>query len=103
MRVGDELVAVAVAGDDDDVVAARRRARSTAAAIRSSASHPGELDLLDPERVEHLAHEAHLLAQDVGRRVAVGLVLGVGVVAERGLGAVEGDEHAVGLRGPSAR
>ena len=31
-----------------------------------------------PERVEHLAHESHLLAQDVGRRLAVGLVVGVG-------------------------
>ena len=57
----------------------------------------GEVDLLDPERVEHLADEAHLLAQDVGRRLAVGLVVGVGVVAERGLGTVEGDQHAVGL------
>ena len=56
-----------------------------------------QVDDGDAERVEHLADEAHLLAQDVRRRLAVGLVVGVGVVAERRLGPVEGDQHAVGL------
>ena len=44
VRVLDELVAVAVAGDDDDVVAARRGLRSASVAMMSSASKPGELE-----------------------------------------------------------
>ena len=40
MRVGDELVRVAVAGDDDDVAALRGRGVVASVAITSSASTP---------------------------------------------------------------
>ena len=42
--------------------------------MMSSASKPGDLEDRDAERLDHLAHQPHLLAEDVGRRVAVGLV-----------------------------
>ena len=63
----------------------------------SSASTPDLLDGGDAERVDHLAHQRQLLAQDVGRGDAVGLVLGVPVVAERLLGPVERHGDGVGL------
>ena len=56
----------------------------------------GELAARHTERRQHLAHEPHLLAQRVGRGVAVGLVGHVGLVAERRLGPVEGHQHLVG-------
>ena len=96
VRVLDELVAVAVAGDDDDVVA-------RVAALRGERGDDvvgldaGHLEDRDAERLDHLADQAHLLAQDVGRGVAVGLVGGDALVAERRLGPVEGHRDAVGL------
>ena len=65
--------------------------------MMSSASKPATSSDDDPERLDDLADEAHLLAQDVGRRVPVGLVVGHALVAERRLGPVEGDDDAVGL------
>ena len=56
-----------------------------------------QIDGFDPERGNHLAHQPHLLAEDVGGRLALRLVLGVGDVPERRLRAVEGDDHAVGV------
>ncbi len=69
MRVLDELVAVPVAGDDHDVVAG-------ATALRGERGddvvglEAGDLEDGDPQRLHHLAGEAHLLAEDVGRRLA---------------------------------
>ena len=67
--------------------------------MMSSASNPAQLEHRDVQRLDDLADQAHLLAQDVGRRVAVGLVVGDRLVAERRLGPVERDGDAVG-RGP---
>ena len=53
--------------------------------------------MADAERGEHLAHEAHLLAEDVGCRLALRLVLRFGLVAEGRLRSIEGDEDAVGF------
>ena len=55
------------------------------------------LDDRDAQRLDDLAHETHLLAEDVGRRVPVGLVVGDRFVAERRLGPVERNADAVGL------
>ena len=58
---------------------------------------PQQIDRSDPECGNHLAHQPHLLAEDVGGRLALRLVLGMGDVPERRLRAVEGDDHAVGM------
>ena len=92
----DELIAVAVAGDHDDVVAA----------IPPLGGEGGddvvglETDRLqgrDRHRVEHLAHEPHLLAQDVGGGLALGLVRRGHLVPEGRLGPIERDRDAIGL------
>ena len=62
--------------------------------MMSSASKPGSSSDRDAERVDHLADQAHLLAEDVGRRLAVGLVGVDRLVAERRLGPVERHRHA---------
>ena len=49
-----------------------------------------------PSVSTHLADQAHLLAQDVGRGVAVGLVGGDPLVAERRLRPVERHRDASG-------
>ena len=95
VRVADELVGVAIAGDDDDVVAPRVGLLG-GRGDEVVGLEPGELAHRHPEGVEHLTDEAHLLAQRVGRRLALRLVGRVGLVAERRLGSVEGDEHLVG-------
>ena len=74
VRVLDQLVGVAVAGDDDDV-APRSRAWVARVAMMSSASNAGELDDRDLEGVDHLADQADLLAQDVGGLRPAGLVV----------------------------
>ena len=91
----DELVGVAVAGDDDDVVAAADGLLG-GRGDEVVGLPAGELARRHAERRQHLADEAHLLAQGVGRGVAVGLVRLVGLVAERRLGPVERDQHLVG-------
>ena len=65
--------------------------------MMSSASKPGASMIGMRKRLDDLADESHLLAQDVGRRAAVGLVVGDGLVPERRLGSVERDADAVGL------
>ena len=62
----------------------------------SSASKPTTSMIGTLERFEHLAHQAHLLLEDVGRGLAAGLVVVDHAVTERGLGPVEGNDHAVG-------
>ena len=56
----------------------------------------GHVERDDAKRLDDLADEPHLLAQDVGGGGAVGLVVGDGLVAERRLGPVEGGDDAVG-------
>ena len=77
----DELVAVPVAGDHHDVVTASLALR------RQGGEHvvglePGELVDGEVEHLHDLADEAHLLAQDVGRLLAAGLVVPQHLVAE---------------------
>ena len=95
MRVLDELVAVTVAGDHDDVVA------TSLALGGEGGQHVVGLeatDLVDRqvERLDDLADKAHLLAQDVGRLLAAGLVVIQHHVPERRLRPVEGDCEQVG-------
>jgi hypothetical protein len=96
VRILDELVAVAIAGDDDDVVAASddgvRRRRDQVVGLPA-----GGLELLDAEGVEDLADETHLLSEDVGRRLPLRLVLRFCLVPERRLGPVERHQHPVGV------
>ena len=73
------------------------RAWVASVAMMSSASNPAASMIGMRKRLDDLAHEAHLLAEDVGRRAAVGLVVGDGFVAEGRLGPVERDADAVGL------
>ena len=93
VRVLDELVGVAVAGEDEDVVA-------RLAALRGQRGddvvglEPGRLEDRDPQGLEDLAHEAHLLAEDVGRRVAVALV---GADAARGGRSAAGRSKATAM------
>ena len=95
-RVLDELVRVAIAGDDQHLVALiARLGRERGEDVVGLEA--GGLDDRDAQRLDHLAHEAHLLAEDVGRGAAAGLVVGDALVAERGLGPVEGHADAVGL------
>ena len=93
-RVLDQLVAVAVAGDDDHVatvVAGPGGQRGDDVV----GLDPGLLEGGDLEGVDDLADQTHLLAQDVGRRAAVGLVGLDPLVAERRLRPVEGHRQPV--------
>ena len=96
VRVFDELVGVAVAGDDEHVVA-------TVTGLGGQRGDdvvgfgPGQLDGADAERLDDLVHEPELLAQDVRRRLPVRLVVLDLLVAERRLGPVERDRDRVGL------
>ena len=89
-----QLIGVAVAGDDDHVVTAGDGLVG-GRGDEVVGLPAGQLARGDAEGGQHLTHQAHLLAQRIGRRVAVGLVRGVGLVAEGRLGTVEGDEHRV--------
>ena len=88
-RVLDQLVAVAVAGDHDDrpLVVPGPGGERGDHVVGLVAGH---LEDGDGQRLDHLADEADLLAQDVGRGGAVGLVGVDLLVAERRLGPVEG-------------
>ena len=92
VRVLHQLVRVAVAGDDDDV---DRRVAGLGGEGGDDVVglEARQLDDRDAERLDHLADQAHLLAQDVGRRVAVGLVGVDPLVAEGGFGPVERHRH----------
>ena len=70
---------------------------SATVAKMSSASQPASSTTVTCERVEHLAHQAHLLAKDVGRRRRGWPCRAGWLVAERRLRPVERDHHAVGL------
>ena len=97
VRVAHELVGVAVAGDDDHVDA------GGAGLGRERRDHvvgfdAGDLELGDLQRVEHLVDERQLRAEQVGGRLAAGLVFRieldpVGAAARR----VERDRDVVGL------
>ena len=96
VRVVDQLVAVAVARDDDgrDVLGLGLGGQRRDDVVGLDA---GLVDDRDLQRLDQLAHEPHLLAEDVGARLAVGLVGGHHLVAERRLGAIERDRDQVGL------
>ncbi len=91
----DELVRVPVAGDDDDVetevTAAGGERRDEVVGLVASEVHD-----LDAEGVDDLTHQPHLLPQDVGGCLALGLVLGHRDVAERRLWTVEQHDDTVG-------
>ena len=95
MRIADELIGVAVTGDDDHVVAPRRGLLGSCGDQVISLETRQFADG-DPERVEHLADEPHLLAQRVRRRLPLGLVGRVRLVPEGRLGTVERHQHLVG-------
>ena len=92
----DQLVAVAVAGHDDDVVA-------PVAGLRGQRGDDvvglvaGGLEHRHGEGLEHLSDQPHLLAEDVGCRLALRLVGRRHLVAERGFGPVERDRDQVGV------
>ena len=89
----DELVDVPVAGDDDHVEP-RVPALGGEGGDDVVGLVAGQLEDADAQRLDHLAHQADLLAQDVGRLGPAGLVGGDPLVAERRLGPVERDRHA---------
>jgi hypothetical protein len=74
VRVLDQLVRVAVARDDDHVMAPVTglcgQCGQQVVGLPARRVQGG-----DTQRVEDLAHQPHLLVQDVGRRLALGLVL----------------------------
>ena len=95
MRVFDQLVRVAVAGDDDDVepevsTACCQRRDQVVGLVAREVGH------LDPQRVHDLTHEPHLLAKDVGSGLALCLVLGHGIVPEGRLRTIEQHDDAIG-------
>ena len=96
VRVGHELIGVAVAGDDDrvDPVLGRAGGDRTDHIIGFDSL---ELDRGDPQRVEHLADQRELGGKEVGRLGTVRLVLGVHLVAKRRRGGVERDHDVVGM------
>ena len=92
----DELVGVAVARDDQHLVAVVAGPRGE----RGDDVVGFEARCLDdrqPQRLDDLAHQTHLLPKDVGCRLAVGLVGRDPFVPEGRLGPVEGHGDVVGL------
>ena len=81
VRVGHELVAVAVAGDDHHVDAVgggpRRERRDHVVGLDAR-----DLQRRDLQRVEHLVDQRDLRHEEVGRLLAAALVVGVELVAE---------------------
>ena len=97
VRVGDQLVRVAVARDDDhvDPVGCRVRGERGDHVVGLDAGH---LQLPDLECLEHLVDQGELGGEQVGGLLAAGLVLRVELVAERAAaGGVEDDREVVGL------
>ena len=89
----DELVGVPVAGHDDDVVAPVPGLGGQGGddVVGLEARH---LHHRYAQRLHHLADQAHLLAEDVGGLGPPRLVVGHQLVAEGGLGTVEGYGYA---------
>ncbi len=97
--VAHELVAVAVAGDDDHLVAGVDELVG-GRGDQVVGLPAGQVDRCDADGVEHLADEPHLLAQDVGGGFSLRLVQRFGLVAECGLGTVEGHQRRRRACGP---
>ncbi len=91
----DQLVRVAVTRHDDHVLVAVARLGGQRG-DDVVGLEAGDLQDRDVEGRHHLAHEPHLLAEDVGSLLPTGLVVVEELVAERRLGTVEGDGDAVG-------
>ncbi len=96
VRVGDQLVAVAVTGDDDHVDAvgrgAGRERRDDVVGLDARL-----LQRRDVQRVDDLVDQRDLRDEDVGGLLAVPLVVVVELVAERGARRVEHHGDAVGM------
>ena len=90
-----QLVGIPVAGDDDDVVTPVTGVGGQRGDDVISLD-PRHVDRGHPEGVHHLAHQRHLLTQDVGCRLPLGLVLGVLPMPERRFWPVEGHRHRIG-------
>ena len=96
VRVFDELVGVAIAGDDDDVAAGGGGAGG------ERGDHVVGLDALDlqrgdAQRGDHFVDQRDLRHEQAGRFLAAGLVRVVEVVAERAAGRVEDHDDLVGV------
>ena len=96
VRVVHERVAVAVAGDEDGVdplfVGAGRERRDHVVGLDAFDLQHG-----DVQRLDHLFDERELRHEDVGRLLAVALVVAVEVVAVGAARGVEHDAEVVGL------
>ena len=94
--VAHQLVAIAVAGDDDHrITAAHQLVGGRCDEVVGLPTDAVERS--DPDRVEHLSDKTHLLAENVGGRLALSLVQRFRLVSERRLGPVERDKNPVGL------
>jgi len=96
VRVLDELIAVAVAGDHQHVVAPVARG-GCQRGDDVVGLETGLLEQREPKGLHDLAHEPHLLAEDVGRFGAVRLVVVDGLVPEGRLGSIERHGDRIGL------
>ena len=97
MRVADELIRIAVAGDDDDVGSLDGRAR------RERRDHvvgldAGDLELLDLQGFEDLVDQRQLRAEQIGSLLAARLVLRIELDSIRAAARrVEGHRDEVGV------
>ena len=97
VRVVDELVRVAVAGDDDDVDALRRRPASASVAITSSASTPSICERRDASASSTSWISGSCGTNRSGVSLRPALYVGVELVAERAARRVEHHRDVVGL------
>ena len=89
-----QLVGVAVTGDHPGLLATvtglgGKRGQHVVSLVAHHFHHP------HAERRHQLAHQTHLLHEDVGSFVALGLVGLNLLMAERGFGAVKGHHHPI--------
>ena len=96
VRVAHELVAVAVTGDDDHVVALADE-QVDGRGDQVVGFPAGAVDRWIPIASSTSRTSPICWRRMSGAALALRLVLGLGLVTERRLGPVEGDEHAVGL------
>ena len=99
MRVADELVSVAVAGDDHGVDPLPRCLLGEGG-DDVVGFDPFDLERGDRERFEHLVDQRQLRGEHVRRLLTARLVLGVHLVPERRRSGVEGDGDVLGLLVP---